>query len=98
MNKGVTAYEEAFSGFLGSGRTLEQILKMDLDSVIRDAVDRSVRFRKAMDSYQNLSVRSTIADAEKRFNRLKVATAAMVEAANGFVTVTAMILSARARP
>jgi hypothetical protein len=95
MNEAVSAYEEVLAALLASGRKLEQALGVSLESVIGNVVDHSITFRKAVDSYQNLRAGSRLEDAEVRFNRLRIATAGMVEAANGFAGISTMFIQHR---
>jgi hypothetical protein len=95
MNEAVGRYEEAFSAILQAGRRLEQVLGASLEEVIGDAVKKSIRFRKAIDSYQNLQARSSLGNAQLRFERIRESALEMVRSANGFAILTRIIIQAR---
>ena len=77
MNAAVAEYEAFLMALLASGRKLAECAGVSLESVIGNAVDHSIAFRKAVDSYQNLRSGNPLSAAEARFNRLRIAAAGM---------------------
>jgi hypothetical protein len=96
MNAAVQAYEEALSS-LASGRTLDSLSGLGLESLISNVVDHSIKFQKALDSYQTLRASSSLEDAERRFTRVMYAAEAMVQAANGFAHLSRMFFEEKKR-
>jgi hypothetical protein len=97
MNSAVQEYEEAFSAILASGRRLDTLSSLGVESLIGNVVDHGVRFRKAFDSYQTLRASSAIEQAQQRFIQLVLAAQAMVEAANGFAWLCRVFLEQKKR-
>jgi hypothetical protein len=97
MNSAVQEYEKAFSAILESGRRLDTLSGLGVESLIGNVVDHSVRFRKAFDSYQTLRASSLVEQAQQRFTQLVYAAQAMVEAANGFAWLCRVFLEQKKR-
>lgn len=55
MNSAVEAYEAALSSILASGRRLEKLIGVSLESVISNVVDHGIRFQKALDFLSDLT-------------------------------------------
>jgi hypothetical protein len=92
MNLAVQDYEETLSAMLSSGRRLDTLSELGLESLIGKVVDHGIRFRKALDSYQTLRASSTVEQAQQRFTQLVYAAEAMAEAANGFAKLCRLFL------
>jgi hypothetical protein len=92
MNSAIQEYEDALSAILASGRRLDTLAGLGLESLIGNVVDHGIKFRKALDSYQTLRASSTVEQAQQRFTQLVYAAEAMVEAANGFAKLCRMFL------
>lgn len=97
MNSAVQTYENALSDILASGRRLDTLSGLGLESLIGNVVDHGIRFRKALDSYQTLRASSTVDEAHRRFTQLVYASEAMVEAGNGFATLCRLFLEQQKR-
>jgi hypothetical protein len=97
LNGNVETYEEALLAVLASGRKLNSISALGVDSLIGNVVDLSVSFQKALDSYHTLRASTPIEECERRFTRVMYAAEAMVNAANGFLIVSVAMLNQKNR-